>query len=86
MNDDADNSRQSSNSSAIAAVVVLLPLLYAFSVGPAIYCMEKFHATASVKAPLRTFYAPLVLLHDHTFLKQPLESYERWWHRLAQGS
>jgi len=85
-NDDGDSSRQNSSSSAIGALLVALPLLYAFSMGPVAFLVEKYHVMSSMGAPVRTFYMPMIWLHEHTSLKQPLESYVKWWENLARGS
>ncbi len=64
-------------------LLVALPLFYILSIGPAIYAVEKFHLTFSMRRPVSTFYYPVRWLHDHTPLKQALESYVEWWMRLA---
>ncbi|MDB6005506.1 MAG: hypothetical protein JWR15_2493 [Prosthecobacter sp.] len=81
----SDDTSRSSNSMAIAAVMIALPLFYGFSIGPAIYFTEIYHPSSSVEKPLKVFYAPVLLLHEHTFLKQPIERYEQYWIALAKG-
>ena len=81
----SDDTSRNSNSTAIMVLMIVLPLLYGFSIGPAIYFTEKFHPSASIEKPLKAFYAPVLWLHEHTFLKQPLESYERFWMKMARG-
>ncbi|MCX6847461.1 MAG: hypothetical protein NTY98_00915 [Verrucomicrobia bacterium] len=81
----SDDTSRSSNSTAIMALMIALPLFYGFSIGPAIYFTEKFHPSASIEKPLKAFYAPVLWLHANTFLKQPLESYERFWMKMARG-
>jgi hypothetical protein len=70
----SDESRRGSDNTAIVALMVALPLIYAFSVGPVIFVMEKFHASSSVRGAVETFYAPVLWLYDNTVLKQPLEA------------
>lgn len=84
MNDGADNSRSSPSSSAIVAVVVLLPLIYALSFGPAAFVFNKYSALKPMENAALAFYAPLFWLHENTSLKQPLQSYLEWWERLAR--
>ncbi|WP_395739689.1 hypothetical protein [Prosthecobacter sp.] len=84
MNDEPDNSRPSSSSSAILALVVALPLLYVLSIGPAAYLMSKFRAGQGVEDAASAVYAPILWLHEHTPMKQPIESYIDWWERLAR--
>ncbi|MBN8419383.1 MAG: hypothetical protein J0L73_10740 [Verrucomicrobia bacterium] len=84
MNDDTDNSRQTSNSSAITVVVLALPLLYALSMGPVAFVFGRYHSLKSMEKAAQAFYAPMFWLHAHTFLKEPLEYYLGWWERLAR--
>lgn len=43
-NDDADSSRQNSNSLGIMALIVVLPLIYALSFGPVVVIFVKYPA------------------------------------------
>lgn len=54
----------------VAAVVV--PLLYVLSIGPVALAVEKLGWD---KEPVKTFYTPVIWLHDHTPLRRPLELY-----------
>lgn len=83
MNDDADSARQGSNSTAIGALMTLLLLLYAFSIGPVAFMFNKYPALQPMQDPAAAFYAPVFWLDEHTSLKQPIDSYLEWWVRLA---
>jgi hypothetical protein len=63
---------------ATALVVVLLasPFLYVLSIGPVVAIVEK---TGVGRDAAQMFYAPVVWLHDHTPLKEPLEAYAQMW-------
>ena len=56
----------------ITLALVLAPVLYVLSFGPADYVMK--YTGRGVKVVM-TVYAPVVWLHDNTPLKGPLESY-----------
>lgn len=83
MDDDTDNSRQSSNSTAIAAVMVALPLLYAFGIGPTVFMFSKYPALQPMEDAATAFYAPVFWLDEHTALNKPIEIYLGWWARLV---
>lgn len=67
------------------AVMVLLPLIYAFSIGPAVFMFNKYSALQPMGDAAADFYAPVLWLNEHTSLKQPIESYLEWWARLARN-
>jgi hypothetical protein len=61
---------------AVVLALLLLPALYALSLGPV--KLAVVHTGQGVRAYV-TFYRPLFWLHDHTPLRGPLEWYvERW--------
>jgi len=62
--------------SAVIAVVIVVPVLYVLSIGPAAGLARRFGVA---KGPLTTLYAPVIWLHDHTPLKRPLEWYVDLW-------
>ena len=64
----------------VAATLLALLVLYALSVGPAIYLEVKLKIDFKV---LDRFYAPLVWAIDHTQLDKPYYTYVSWWLRLA---
>jgi hypothetical protein len=53
-------------------VVAALPLLYMFSIGPAAAFIKVYPQTEET---LTKIYFPIILLHKHTPLREPLE----WW-------
>jgi hypothetical protein len=69
-----DRSRE--NMPCWALFLAALPLLYVLSMGPVALMAEK---TRLPSRPVKAFYTPLIWLHDHTFLKQPLEWYVGLW-------
>jgi hypothetical protein len=57
--------------------MALIPVLYFLSVGPVLLLFKNSpHPPDKV---LKTIYYPLILLHDHTFLKKPIEAYCDLW-------
>lgn len=65
----------------IAGVVLSLPLLYVLSIGPVALLMEKTNGMHGLipNTALLKFYWPVVWLHNHTFLRHPLELYLQLW-------
>jgi hypothetical protein len=61
---------------AIAFVLVLTPVLYVLSIGPAGWLVDAGHLSRS---RFHSLYAPVVWLHDRTLLEQPLEWYGGLW-------
>lgn len=62
----------------VLAIVFLLPIAYVLSVGPVVKVAQLLEADRFADS-LKTFYAPLVYLHDRTPLRQPLEWYVGAW-------
>ena len=56
---------------------VLIPLLYILSIGPVLRAFKN--SPSPPTGTLRSFYYPVVLLHDHTPLKRPIEAYCDLW-------
>lgn len=71
------------NAAGLVALLFVLPLVYALSVGPMAYLMDKFHAPMTWRPYVVAFYQPLIWLRDNTSLKAPLDAYVRWWSDLA---
>jgi hypothetical protein len=63
------------------AVVLALLLLYALSVGPAVFLVN---ATGEGRGVVRVAYLPHIWLHDYTPLKEPLEWYVEPWQKAGQ--
>ncbi len=75
MNDVQDRSSNNSSRLVVGCMIIFviaIPFLYALSIGPVAWLVETM---GWARGPLRTFYIPLIWLHDHTFLKEPLEWY-----------
>jgi hypothetical protein len=73
---DAEVNRPGHSGGTLAWFILAAPLLYILSVGPVAAIWIKFKLP---EAPLETFYAPLIWLHGHTPLKEPLEWYVELW-------
>ena len=58
-------------------VLVCLPVLYVLSIGPVV-AVTKNKTVPSTNA-IKRFYAPVIWLHNHTFMKEPLEVYAGLW-------
>ncbi len=68
--------RGSSFGLIVTFAVFLLPVLYVLSIGPVAMIVEKMGID---RGPFQVFYVPVIWLHDHTFLEQPLEWYVSLW-------
>lgn len=55
--------------------LLLAPVFYVLSTGPVV----AYGIDTIGRDNLRTFYAPVVWLHEHTPLAGPLEKYWAWW-------
>ena len=77
-----DDGERHRSGSFTLGLVLLIPVLYVLSVGPAAVIAVRADSHAVYKA-IEVFYAPLIWLHDHTFLKHPLEKYTDFWRRLT---
>jgi hypothetical protein len=64
----------------VALALVLVPILYTLSMGPAHYLIRR---TEKGVNPFVCAYRPVIWLHDNTPLEKPLEGYMKWWSRLA---
>jgi hypothetical protein len=58
------------------AVLALLPLLYVLSIGPVV---AVWHRAGGNMDAVWAVYFPIILLHDQTPLRKPLEWYMRLW-------
>lgn len=58
--------------------VSVVPLLYVLSIGPVAAVVSRTKNNQSMRL-LERIYAPVIWLHDHTFLKEPLEAYVALW-------
>lgn len=74
----ADERERSSTTipAVVAAIAVILPVLYVLSMGPVAKVIDRFGLD---REPARTFYRPVIWLHDHTVLRRPLELYLGVW-------
>jgi len=69
----------------IAVTIGVLFVLYVLSFGPVVGATTWTDTGAPAASCLRTFYAPLEYLHEHTALKGPLEGYVGLWDGLSGG-
>ena len=56
--------------------ILMLTAFYVFSLGPVVWLVNHDYLALEYAAP---FYSPLIWLHEHTFLKEPLEWYVELW-------
>ena len=63
---------QMSNRSGIVAMVIVLPIVYVLSLGPVVLIAKKHDYNGDA---IKRVYAPVVWLHDHTFLKKSLSDH-----------
>jgi hypothetical protein len=68
---------------AIAVVIViLLPVLYVLSVGPAVTFVRMTGTENELGPALEMFYYPVIWLHTNTPLQKPIEIYVEFWANL----
>jgi hypothetical protein len=81
MADEVGNSGRSRVLLWIGGLGLGLPLVYVLSIGPAAAIVDK---VPSLARPTLDFYTPVIWLHDHAFLKGPLETYVNFWENAAR--
>ena len=69
----------SSGEPKLILLVLAIPVLYVLSIGPAVPLLEATSNDRVAEAVFETVYSPVIWLHGHTFLKQPLETYAALW-------
>lgn len=74
--DHSSDSKGSSNS--VVTFLAVVPLLYVLSIGPAAAWVSRSNNGLGADV-LTKVYAPVIWLHDHTVLKEPLEAYVELW-------
>ena len=70
--------RQSAAVVAIA-IVILLPILYVLSIGPAVMFMDMTGTEQELWPVFTAVYYPVIWLYANTWLEEPLEAYIRFW-------
>ena len=68
--------RKRKGGTGILIAVVLIPLLYVLSIGPAVMLVNK---TKISSKPFEVFYAPVIWVAENTSLEKPLNRYAEWW-------
>src|SRR6187549_858784 len=63
-------------------LLLLVPVLYVLSIGPALLIQQKSGAGGQV---IKVVYKPLGLLHKHRALREPLGAYIDFWLRGVGG-
>jgi hypothetical protein len=81
MADDPEKNRSIRVLHHIVVALIVLPLIYILSVGPAIFLVVK---VPKLRQPVHTVYAPMIWLHDHTFLKKTMDPYLAFWESAAR--
>lgn len=74
---DEPDSKSSSSTAWTGAMILLLPMLYVLSIGPMAFLTNASSGHSSLQSQIRSFYRPVIWLHDNTSLKTPLERYVR---------
>jgi len=73
-------SRRSRSGAALALVmVILLPMLYVLSIGPAAMLVQMTGTEQELAPVLQVFYFPVIWLHENTPLREPLDAYVELW-------
>jgi hypothetical protein len=80
MADAAQKSRLTRFIHHVVVMMIILPVIYILSVGPAILIVVKF---PKLRAPIHAVYAPMIWLHDHTDLKKTMDPYLAFWETAA---
>ena len=62
-----------------AVVLLLLPVLYVFSIGPALYCVRHYGLSRTTVAVV---YFPAYSVVRQTPMAESYYDYLRWWSRL----
>ena len=70
--------RRRRNALTVVAAAACAVILYMMSVGPVFRLAARMDPDRPADG-LKTFYAPIVWLHDNGVLRRPLEWYARWW-------
>ena len=78
MSDKLDQESHPHRFSVLVGVLFALPLFYLLSIGPVGAVCQKLNIP-SLRPALRAFYYPVIWLHDHTALGQPLDVYLELW-------
>lgn len=77
---DQEPKKKSENWGCAVVIVflVFIPMLYVLSIGPAVMIVDQYPKIISNKTA-ETFYFPVIWLHRHTFLSEPLDAYVKFW-------
>jgi hypothetical protein len=75
---DSPSGHKRTGAAIAVLIVVLLPILYVLSVGPAVMLADMTESGELV-AVLEVVYCPLEWLHENTPLREPLEAYVDLW-------
>jgi hypothetical protein len=65
----------------LMVALVVVPLVYILSSGPAIILVVK---APKLRDPVRAVYWPMLWLHDHTSLKTTMDPYLAFWEKTAR--
>jgi len=63
----------------VLSLVVLVPILYVLSVGPAVMLVELTGTEDELGPALNVVYYPVVWLYENTLLEEPIEAYVALW-------
>jgi hypothetical protein len=75
----ADEMRQGGLTAWVIVLLLLLPpLLYTLSIGPAVRIIDE---TGRGEETAKILYAPVIWMHKKTPLKRSIEWYVGWWEK-----
>lgn len=63
----------------LVVCLILLPAFYVLSIGPVVMLGDNGFIPQSFEPAFEIIYMPLILLHEHTLLREPLEWYVELW-------
>jgi hypothetical protein len=76
--------RRKSTAAAVWSAALLVALvIYVLSFGPALYLLNLGYIPAGVDPALGKVYAPVQWLRTVPLVRGPLNSYMRWWDKMA---
>ena len=76
---DSQPGHRRSGAAVAIALVILLPILYVLSIGPAVMFVGITGTEQQLGPVLEVVYYPVLWLHDNTWLRGPLETYIELW-------
>ena len=79
---DSDKRRSRSGPALVLVIVLLLPVLYVLSIGPAALVIQATGQNDELIAVVEVVYYPVMWLQEHTPLADPIGWYVELWEDL----